>query len=280
MSIESSQNRFVVVTPNFNMGSYLTETIESVLKNLQPGDEYYIIDGGSTDESVEIIRRYAHRLSGWISEKDDSYADAISKGFARGSGQYQCWINSGDLLLNGSLDLARKLLDKSNAEMIFGDDFYIDNGSKVLGYSSGSCKNLRLAMLYGAWTPLQDACFWRSDLYRRVGGLNKGLRNAADYALFAHFAVQGKVHYEPVAFSAFRKHDGQRSIAYTESYRREKNDIRCKLVDESEESTLKKCLLRCYFFVAVRWRAYVMHRMWDKPNLHHMVVNQFDAGRY
>lgn len=273
-------NGFVVVTPNFNMGSYLAETIESVLRNIRPGDEYYIIDGGSSDESVEIIKKYAHRLTGWVSEKDDSYADAISKGFMRGTGRYQCWINSGDLLLNDSLDLARKLLDKSNADMIFGDDFYIDCNSNVLAYSRGACRNLRLAMLYGAWTPLQDACFWRSDLYKRVGGLNKSLQNAADYDLFARFAVDGNVCYMPYAFSAFRKHDGQHSIAHTKSYQREKNDIRCKLVAKSDESLLKKIFLRCYFFMAVRWRVYVMQRIWDKSRLHFKPISQLKATRY
>jgi glycosyltransferase involved in cell wall biosynthesis len=273
-------NSFVVVTPNFNMGSYLAETIESVLRNLRSGDEYYIIDGGSSDESVEIIEKYAHRLTGWVSEKDDSYADAISKGFMRGTGQFQCWINSGDLLLDGSIDLARELLDKSNTDMIFGDDFYIDGNSNVLGYSRGACRNLRLTMLYGAWTPLQDACFWRSDLYKRVEGLDKSLRNAADYDLFARFSVAGNVCYVPFAFSAFRKHDGQRSIAYTQSYQREKNDIRLKLVAESNDSALMKFFLRCYFFLAVRWRAYVMHRLWDRKNLHHKPIAKFEAKRY
>jgi glycosyltransferase involved in cell wall biosynthesis len=202
LSSNNLSNCFVVVTPNFNMGSYLAETIESVLRNLRPGDEYYIIDGGSSDESVEIIEKYAHKLTGWVSEKDDSYADAIRKGFMRGTGQFQCWINAGDLLLDGSLDLARELLDKSNADMIFGDDFYIDGNSNILGYSRGACRNLRLAMLYGAWTPLQDACFWRSDLYKRVEGLDKSLRNAADYDLFARFSVAGKVCYVPFAFSS------------------------------------------------------------------------------
>lgn len=71
---------FSVVTPNFNMGHLLSETIQSVLENLRPGDEYFIVDGGSTDGSIDIIKQYADRLTGWVSEQDAGYADAISKG--------------------------------------------------------------------------------------------------------------------------------------------------------------------------------------------------------
>lgn len=121
-----TQNTFTVVTPNYNMGSYLAETIESVLANLESGDEYFIIDGGSTDESVEIIRHYENKITGWVSEKDCGYADALAKGFARANAEYQCWVNCGDLLLPGALDEARTRLAEKDSEMIFGDDVYVD----------------------------------------------------------------------------------------------------------------------------------------------------------
>lgn len=273
-----AQGRFVVVTPNFNMAHYLAETIESVLANLRPGDEYFVIDGGSTDGSIEIIKHYADRLTGWVSEKDSGYADAISKGFARSTAQYQCWINCGDLLLVGALDLARELIEESGADMIFGDDCYIDENSRVVGYSRGVCDDLRAAMLYGDWTPLQDACFWRSALYRRVGGLDPGLANAADYALFARYAATGKTRYVPYAFSAFRRHGGQKSIANRASYKTEKSRVRRNLVAESSESPGMKLMLRMVNFVAMRWRARVMHRYWDIPVLHGRAVGELAAG--
>jgi glycosyltransferase involved in cell wall biosynthesis len=274
----NSSNRFVVVTPNYNMGEYLEATIESVLGNLREGDEYFVIDGGSTDGSINVIKKYANRLTGWVSERDAGYADAINKGFSLGTAQYQCWINCGDLLLEGALDLARDLIEESGVDMIFGDDCYIDENNRVIGYSRGICKDLRVAMLYGDWTPLQDACFWKSELYRRVGGLDPNLKSAADYALFANFAVAGKTCYMPYAFSAFRRHQGQKSIANKVSYKTEKSRVRRTLVAACSDSLLMKLRLRIVNFVAIRWRARVMHRIWDIPGLHGRAVCELIAG--
>ena len=99
--------RISVVTPSFNMATYLEETIASVLGNLRPGDEYFIIDGGSTDGSLDIIRKYEDRITAWISEPDHGYADAIGKGFDRARNDVLCWINAGDLYLRGAFDAAR-----------------------------------------------------------------------------------------------------------------------------------------------------------------------------
>lgn len=147
---------FSIITPNYNMGNYLEETIESVLDNLQKEDEYFVIDGGSTDNSVEIIRKHEKYLSGWISETDRGCADAISKGFKKSTNTFQCWINSGDLLLKGSLEKSRGALTEMDVDMIFGDNVYIDEEGRVIKHSSGFIRSLRKMMLYGGWTPRQD----------------------------------------------------------------------------------------------------------------------------
>src|SRR5262245_44562048 len=120
--------RISVVTPSFNMASYLEDTIKSVIANLGADDEYFIIDGGSTDGTIAIIRRYEQRITGWVSEADAGYADAIAKGFERAGGDILCWINAGDLYLLGALEAARNLL-MGDLDMIFGDDFYVDENS-------------------------------------------------------------------------------------------------------------------------------------------------------
>src|SRR6516164_7324722 len=170
--------RVSVVTPSFNMATYLDATIKSVIRNLGPGDEYFVIDGGSTDGSVDIIRRHEARITGWVCEPDAGYADAIAKGFERATGDILCWLNCSDVYLSGALEKARALMARDDAELIFGDDFYINEAGNVLGFSKGWVRNLRDATLYGGWTPLQEACFWRRDLYRRVGGINRSLRFA------------------------------------------------------------------------------------------------------
>lgn len=276
----SVRPRFTIVTPNFNMGDYLEETMISVLNNMSDGDEYYIIDGGSSDKSIEIINKYASRISGWISEPDHGYADAIAKGFASGAGEYLCWINSGDLLLKGALNKAKNLLDETGADMIFGDDLYINSSSLVISFSRGHCRDLRKAMIYGDWTPLQDACFWRRVVYDRVGGIDTFIKNAADYDLFARISCDGKAIYAPFTFSAFRSHDGQRSIKNKISYKAEKEKSRKILVAKARDPKFLKLLYRLFYFFLMRWRARVLHRYWDISRLHNLDARTLICREY
>ncbi len=269
-----------VVTPNFNMGRFLGETISSVLANLQPGDEYFVIDGGSTDGSVDLIRQHAQHLSGWVSEPDDGYADALRKGFERASGDIYCWINSGDLLLLGALDAARQALARTGADIIFGDDFYVDENSRVISFSRGYVKDLTSAMLYGGWTPLQDACFWRRSLYEDVGGINPDLEYAADYDLFMRMALRGRIEYVPSVFSAFRRHPGQKSIAGSAGYRVEREKVRRRELNHAPGSKAGKALRSFWHGAAIRWRVHVSQRRWTRPDLAGRSVAELACDRY
>lgn len=250
---------FTIVTPNYNMGRYLAETIESVLANMAPGDEYFVIDGGSEDGSLDVIRRYEGRITGWISERDRGYADALAKGFARSTADYQCWINCGDLLLPNTLEQARISLSETRADMIFGDDFYVDEAGRVLQVSNGYVRDLLDMMLYGGWTPLQDACFWKRSLYELVGGLNADVRYAADYDLFLRMSMSGTCTYVPKVFSAFRRHDGQTSRLHEVAYRQESLAIR-KHLAEARAGTVFSAGLHAYYWLAVRWKARLFSR--------------------
>lgn len=241
------------------MGRYLVATIESVLCNLRPGDEYFIIDGGSSDESVNIIRAYESRITGWISEPDKGYADAIGKGFKRGSGELLAWINSSDLLLPGALDCARKLLANPALDLIFGDDYHIDETGTVLFRSYGGTTNLRNMMLYGGWTPLQDACFWRRSLYDRVGGINPDTRYAADFELFLKLALAGNYAYVPIAFSTYRKHAGQVSISNARRYQDERRAILRRL----RGRLVSDMALRTAYYLWLRLRSRVLQPIWN-----------------
>lgn len=249
------------------MGAYLAETIESVLENLRPGDEYYIVDGGSTDNSVEIIRRYEHRLTGWISEPDQGYADALAKGFARSSADFQCWINCGDLLLPGALDLAREKLSSTGADLIFGDDLYVDEEGNVIQVTNGHAGDLASIMLYGGWTPLQDACYWRRSFYEKVGGIDPSLRYAADYDLFLRMSLGGNSQYIPFIFSAFRRHGGQTSRAHAKSYQRERVACRRRELNRQSNKKWSRYLLNAYYWWKVRWRVRVQGRVDEMQQL-------------
>lgn len=277
---ELAAGSFSVVTPNFNMGRYLGGTIESVLRNLNTGDEYLIIDGGSTDNSVEIIRSYGARISAWVSEPDSGYPDALRKGFARSHNQYQCWVNSGDLLLDGALNVAREYLETTRADFIYGDDFYIDETGRVLGFSKGYVRSLRNSMLFGGWTPLQDACFWRRSLYERVGGIDEAIELSADYDLFLRFSLVGKCAYVPIAFGAFRRHEGQKSIAWASRYEGERERCRLRALRTLGLSRARSLALRGYYWMATRFRGHVLYPMWNIRSLVGVSVNSLSAQAY
>jgi glycosyltransferase involved in cell wall biosynthesis len=258
--------RISVVTPSFNLGAYLEDTIKSVIANLGPGDEYFVIDGGSTDGGVDIIRRYESHITGWVSERDAGYADALAKGFERATGDIMCWINAGDMYLSGALDAARQLF-AGDLDMIFGDDFYIDEGNRVLSYSRGWVPDLRLATLYGGWTPLQDACFWRRGLYQSIGGIDRSLRYAADYDLFLRMALAGRTGYVPIAFSAFRRHAGQKSVSGSTFYEDERKQVRIREVGAYRSDPMLKAIYRGINRVAMSARVRFASWVWRRPDL-------------
>jgi glycosyltransferase involved in cell wall biosynthesis len=262
----NSSNRFVVVTPNYNMAEYLETTIQSVLGNLREGDEYFVIDGGSSDSSINIIKKYANRLTGWVSESDSGYAHAISKGFSLGNAQYQCWINCGDLLLEGALDKARAALDATGADLIFGDDLLIDDAGKVLQVTNGHAADLRAMMLYAGWTPLQESCFWTRDVYERVGGIDPAVKYAADYDFFLRISLAGRCQYLPAVFGAFRRHEGQLSMAKTALYKAERERCRARELAALPRNPWLP-LISSFFWLKVRWRVRMLAK---KRNMSHL----------
>ena len=262
------------------MEAYLERTIESVIKNLRHGDKYFIVDGGSTDGSVNIIRSYEKYLTGWVSEPDQGYSDALSKGFGKVHSEYLCWINSGDLLLYGALDEARSRLSFSKADMIFGDDFYIDEDDKIIFHSYGKTRSLKNMMLYGGWTPLQDACFWRRKLYDAVGGLDVRLTHAADYDLFLRMSMVGQCEYAPLVFSAFRKHEGQKSIQGRMEYKRERNLCRIKALYGNNCLWIVRKCLTIYYWIAVRVRSRVLQSIYKSKRHTGESIHHFSCRSY
>jgi len=208
-----------IVTPSFNSSRFISETIETVLS--QKGHfelEYIIVDGGSTDGTVEIIKEYADKYSNikWISEPDEGMYDAINKGFSLATGDIFAWINTDDKYEFGAFDKIAYVFSKfSEIRWLKGITSYIDENSKVT--SVGKCFLYKKEWIekgfYGKdmFFIQQDSVFWRKELWGKVASIDKNLKFAGDYWLWLQFAKYAELYSFNQVVSYFRKSDGQLS---------------------------------------------------------------------
>jgi glycosyltransferase involved in cell wall biosynthesis len=214
----STNPRVSIITPSYNQGRYIEATILSVLAQDYPNIEYIIIDGGSQDESLEIIQRYADRLDGWVSEKDKGHADALNKGFARASGEILAWLNSDDTYYPGAVSEAVAYLKAHpQAGMVYADANLTDHSGQVIGKFAAKQTSYR-AMLRGSVHIPQATTFFRADVWRQVGPLDLSLFFSFDYDLWVKIAKVSAVTYLPRLWADFRMHDLGKSVV---------NDDRC-----------------------------------------------------
>jgi glycosyltransferase involved in cell wall biosynthesis len=195
-----------VVTPSFNQGEYLEETIASVLEQNYPNLEYIVIDGGSSDESVGIIKKYERYLAYWVSEKDDGQAQAINKGFARAAGDILCWINSDDYFLPEAFDFVAANIGLEQPEILFGDCRHFDDST---GKSWGSdvqraAKDFDLTLCDYI---IQPSSFWNRTCWQNSGPLNEKMNYAFDWEWFIR-AERKRTKLRPVKkyFAKYRIH--------------------------------------------------------------------------
>src|SRR5687768_1094026 len=169
------KTRITVVTPSFNQAGFLDQTIRSVLSQREHAHEYFVVDGGSTDGSVDVIRRHAGRIDWWVSEKDRGQSDAIAKGFARATGDVLCWLNSDDLYLPGALEAARRAFDEHPEwDALTAYHVRMDAESRIISAHRIPRQSPRLAR-WGIHPVNQQTCFFRRSMYERVGGIDLSL---------------------------------------------------------------------------------------------------------
>jgi glycosyltransferase involved in cell wall biosynthesis len=198
--------RISIVTPSYNQAQFLEETIRSVLLQNYPNIEYIIMDGESTDNSKEIIKKYKPWLSYWVSEKDEGQADAINRGFEKTTGQILGWLNSDDLYLQDAfMRVGKRFSDSPNIELIIGGGIFIDAEGNFVDKCYSFPQTFDSLLLLGQFF-LQMSAFWLRNVYFEVGTLDTTLRFCFDYDFFLKLTRRKQPDSIDSSISAVRLH--------------------------------------------------------------------------
>jgi glycosyltransferase involved in cell wall biosynthesis len=209
--VNSNLPRISVVTPSFNQAKYLETTIQSVLGQNYPNLEYFLMDGGSNDGSVEIIERYADKFAHWQSAKDAGQSDALNQGFARATGDIFCWVNSDDYFLPGAFHRIAELLGPSAGQpaLAYGACLFFDDAgrnAKVVRPQPHDPAVLRTSAYI-----IQPSSFWTRTLWEKTGPLDSDLHFGFDWEWFIRASQHADFIQCPEIFSAYRHHAAHKS---------------------------------------------------------------------
>lgn len=226
-----------LVTPSFNQGAYIEETIRSVLDQGYPNLEYLVLDGGSSDNSVEVIGRYADRLAYWVSERDGGQYDAISRGLQRSSGEIMGWLNSDDKQMPWTLSVVADIFSA------FPQVEWITAAYPVNWNARGQAVRCamrpgysREAFFRGGYLPgrpwfargyiQQESTFWRRSLWERAGGsIEARLRYAGDFELWARFFRHAELYTVEALLGGIRRHGVQKTVQHLDKYLAEAEEV-------------------------------------------------------
>jgi len=201
-----------IVTPSYNQAQYLEQTLRSVLEQDYSSIEYIVIDGGSTDGSVDIIKKHENRLAFWVSEKDSGQAEAINKGLARATGEIVAWINSDDYYFPGAIVSAVKAFESHpSAGIVYGDTVAVDEKGEFIHfpqYAQWGLEDLLTFNIIG-----QPAVFMRRDVLLTAGFLDPSFHFLLDHQLWIRLASRAPMVYIPERWAAGRFHESAKNVA-------------------------------------------------------------------
>ena len=200
-----------VITPSYNQGRFIRETIESVLRQDYPNIEYIVVDGGSDDQTCAILKEYTGRLR-WISERDSGQADAVNKGILMSHGEIIGWLNSDDIYEEGAV---RKIVEywrsHPDADMIYGDGLYIDQNGNVIGrYPTEDFQRKRLAE---QCIICQPSAFFTRKIIGRIGLLDTRYQMGMDYELWMRISREGMVYHADFVTAASRMYGENKTLS-------------------------------------------------------------------
>ncbi len=229
-----------VITPSFNQAAYIRAAIDSVLSQNYPALEYLVIDGGSTDGSLDILRQYEGSLN-WLSEPDEGQAQAINKGFKKASGEIVAWLNSDDIYLPGALPRVADFFSRQpDIDLVYGDYYVIDSQGTVLLKKKEIPFDYRI-LLYGLDYIGQPATFFRRRVLERIGYLDERLHYGLDWEYWLRLASRGgKLALLPSYLAAIRWQPAAKTLVAPPGLAAENQAIRDRYWDRPRFSSPRR----------------------------------------
>lgn len=218
-----------IVTPSYNQGKYLEETILSVIDQDYPNIEYIIIDGGSNDDSIEVIKKYEDKLFYWVSEPDKGQTHAINKGLKKCTGDILCYLNSDDLFLPGTLKFIAHLFETNkDIDCFYGCTIMVDQNRNQLLHRHDNKFDFSI-LLYGINYLQQPSTFWRKSVTDQIGFFDSTLHYNMDFEYWIRMAVHGfNLKYVDRFLSEYRLHLNSKSVLNSDMIYQERTAIRRK----------------------------------------------------
>lgn len=220
MNLSSELPLVSIITPSYNQARFLEQTIQSVLGQDYPRLEYLLVDGASTDGSLEIIQKYTSRLDWWVSEPDHGQAEAINKGLRRAKGEFVAWLNSDDIYLPGAIARAVSAFEQHpGAGLVFGDVLAIDGQGQItnrLRYGNWSLLDLMSFRVIG-----QPSIFMRRSVLEQAGYLDTSYHYLLDHQLWLRMAQLAEICHVPELLSGARFHVESKNVARAAEFGKE-----------------------------------------------------------
>ena len=212
-----------IVTPSFNQVGFIEETIRSVLLQGYPNLEYIVIDGGSSDGTLNMIRKYEKWLSYWVSEPDSGQSEAINKGWAAAGGEILAWLNSDDTYTQDALFTVAELFAKNpQVDMLYGDCRMIDETGRFIKMAPAAEFDLK-KLVCNHWIIPQQSTFIRRSVWDRIGKLDENLHLIMDWEYWLRIALEDfTIQFFPEIFSNFRIHENAKTSSLAERSGEEK----------------------------------------------------------
>jgi glycosyltransferase involved in cell wall biosynthesis len=257
--VNSKLPKLTVITPSFNQAAFLERTILSVLNQGYPNLEYFIVDGGSTDASVEVIKKYEKHISWWVSEKDRGQVHAINKALERATGDYISFQNSDDVYFPGTFDRFGKAVQKNGSDILYGDLYMISTDDEVTEVLKTTPYSFDCQILEGMQIHNQSL-FFKNSLVRRYGPFDESYRFAFDYEFITRFTAQKSTTVRKVdgLAGALRVHADAKSSTIASVGSEEHARIRELYISTNSSASLNKIK---YLWCRVRKIAYFIFRL-------------------